>query len=574
MTLLDAYLSCLVHDLKKVLLCGKRHGRPEGLEYAHWGSRRLHSTLNELDTQVDTKDAGLPRKLRFHRTYTRRRDIWRMAALHHNEDPEGEAEPRTGLDTLAIYAIQTADKAHKQLYWPGEQRPSPDIGIGLQFPCSYPFYGVPRYWRPEDTLPDEFERLLGLPEGAQWANSTDWFRDHLVAEVRERVKADGMLTPRSALRLLSEHCAGFPESTYLPITSLNFHSRLAGALFLVFYKAFQGVKIPESSPAKVTVPLRLTTITTPAEVLRNRLRDVRHLRKVSHRLLLAVHGLLHELYLGGIDDTLFAHPDSNPFLFYSKDALVLLHGGGDKEFACLLDACGTVADESGVAFGVSTQKVTVEVKLRISGQVLTEEVGKPLSELDPNRTRAPSRQGDLSVIVSNPVRDSIAPAVVLCEADKEAPNSCTTCGKPGEFEEDDRGDRPYDTCQALRENFRFCDVCRLYVKSDRCAACGGTTRMPPSPLLLTEQDEGAANRVAYVMIATNCRPDRGALRAEAESLMARYRIDRLPFEQPLAQYRAGQERDKPGRDEGPELDFIRLKEHSTPLRSSVAAVRE
>ncbi|NCQ33278.1 MAG: hypothetical protein GW802_38685, partial [Armatimonadetes bacterium] len=36
MTLLDAYLSCLVHDLKKVLLCGKRHGRPEGLEYAHW----------------------------------------------------------------------------------------------------------------------------------------------------------------------------------------------------------------------------------------------------------------------------------------------------------------------------------------------------------------------------------------------------------------------------------------------------------------------------------------------------------------------------------------------------------
>jgi hypothetical protein len=134
--LLDAYLSCLLHDIKKVLLNAKK-GDPD---YASW--RPDHYKLDDLWTQIDPAKVALPKALSVHSDSLKNDHRIRLANLHHNEP----TAPRRDLDPVAIYAIQAADKTHKALYFPEEPRQSgsgPDIEVNRKLPCHYPFFGLP-----------------------------------------------------------------------------------------------------------------------------------------------------------------------------------------------------------------------------------------------------------------------------------------------------------------------------------------------------------------------------------------------------------------------------------------------
>ena len=533
MTLLDAYLSCLVHDLKKVLLAHWDQGEGSRfVRYGAWG--RAHRLLGDLSTQCDLAAQSLPSALALHLAEEGNDRMLRLAALHHNEESGDKPIKRSDLDPVAIYAIQAADKAHKQLYFPREPRQGsrankPDISVGLRFPCFYPFYGTPAYWLPENTLPAAYPARV--PEGVRTPNSTLHFR-RLAEALQALVDSPEGLTPLSALELLGMHCADFPESPYLPVTSLAFHQRLAGALFLMFHEVLQEVAI-EEHPIPVSLNLGLTTITTPPEKLRNRLRDVRNVRKTSHRLLDAVHATLRQCHLNAVDPKLFRHPGANPFLFYTKDALVLLHA--EQDLPALREACQSVAEECESGFALSTELVKLQARLRLRGWEQTGDPrqGKRLSELDPadtqpGRNRLPLWFEDVPELAT--VTEQITP---LCTFSRDDEQACFTCGKPGAFSNVDHGDRLCPTCYGFRKGYWFCSTCCTYTASATCPFCGDATASPPSPALLRQGDDRPGNRVAYVMIATSCLPEPGSLRTEVEANLACFRVDRRDFERPL-----------------------------------------
>jgi hypothetical protein len=535
MTLLEAYVSCLLHDVKKILLNTDR----DSSHYATWGPD--HYRLDKLSTQVGNQRLSPPERVQLHSDPKRDCAIHRLIKLHHN-DPKPDKKPpgwepvdRRGLDPVAIYAIQAADRVHKKLYFPGElrtgdPRPKPEIGTVEQerFPCHYPFWGQPKFWHPHD-VPH-----LGQPVGYEpeviWADSTERFCE-LAQQLTELSESETGLTPRAVLALLAEKCSDFPESTYFPVLSLNFHLRLAGALFLLFHKQMRDLTIPQASPLPATLSVCLTTLTTPPERLRNRLRDVANIRKISHRLLEHVHEVLRRAYLPEELADLFRHPDSSPFLFYTKDALVLLHA--ENEWTALRQACRTVAEECSTDIGLQCLAATIPVDLHLSGnaQELAPYAGCRLSVLPPEMTKA-------GIHVDEPQLGAGHNETAACPRSfaEEELNACFTCGVPLP---ESRGQTDGDDtlclkCARLRKEYLFCPVCRHYTVNQWCPFCPSKTQLLPSPSLLA----GEEDRAAYVMIATNCRPEvpsvRGeevtAIRAEAEVNLARYREHRLWFD--------------------------------------------
>jgi rRNA maturation protein Nop10 len=517
--LLDAYLSCLLHDIKKVLLNAKK-GDPD---YASW--RPDHYKLDDLWTQIDPAKVALPKALSVHSDSLKNDHRIRLANLHHNEP----TAPRRDLDPVAIYAIQAADKTHKALYFPEEPRQSgsgPDIEVNRKLPCHYPFFGLPCYWRPDDDFGGDLP-ATGREE-VEWRNSTQHFKKIFGAVSTQRNTSAG-ITPRGALQLLEDFFSDFPESTYLPVTSLNFHLRLAGALFLLFYRVFAGVREVTAYPVPCELTLALTTITTPVERLRNRLRDVRNIRKISQQLQEKLHAALRQEYLDAVAPDAFRHPSSNPFLFYSKDALVILHA--ESELARLREICSQVAKECGTDIGLYARLIRVPASLRISGFQDKRDpiIGQPLSKLDPERTKAGIDIEPLERLATVSERFSCSP-----QFSPSAEQACFTCGEPHEPLElrEDRGDKLCCKCFTLRRGYKFCPSpdCFTYTLQPTCPHCGRQTEPPPTPRLLRDQHEDRpTNRVAYVMVATNCLPDPEVLRAETELLLARYRRDRSKF---------------------------------------------
>ena len=536
MSIENGYVAAMFHDVKKRLL----NKNPKPLDsYGQWGRR--HPILDDLTTQGDTGD--LPAK----KVELENGEQILLIKLHHG-DADGTSSDIADLDTLTVVSLMAADAMHKALYFGDSERFT--INVAMQFPFYYPFYGEPVAWLPTDAKSfAQFSKqekqfrfnVENIQNDMRLENARKkfvWFLEDIHNERDRAANKRQFLTARMIVEIQKELFSDFPDTTYLPITSLAFHHQLVTALLFFIRKRLENFTF-SSQCGEVEVPLYLNTIISPPEKLTNRLRDTATVRKISHRLQQSLHDYLNDEYLQDVQRFDFWHPDYNPFFFYNKDAIILLSAGSDQEQIGKI--CGNVARE--------TESVITMESIRIDGKVqitLKDEShkGKKIENLKLADIQIKSQAFLESPSLEKSFWYAADPAPVTDER-QSAEAYCYQCNKAvddveQEFMRDiSTGDLLCKCCDALRRGYRFCTDCDIYFrqqqKSNRelCLYCGESVGFYKTTDLLQGRGREASrqvHRVAYILIKTNCTHD--AIKLEGDQLMSQFRLHRERFEQP------------------------------------------
>jgi hypothetical protein len=337
----DGYVAAALHDIGKLLLNGRRLTR-DGKPYHYYGTwRPKHYDLACLTERTDEAQAkALAARLGGSPTLQlENADQVALIRFHHNY--RSRPETIVGPDlAMAAIALKFADGAHKSLYfWEDGSWYIP--GVNWRCPWYYPFWGEVRKWEPEAAR----KRFLDA-----------------AGRVRERLDRNGKLDARLLVRLGQDCFGDYGDSTCLPVTSLHFHTQLTSALYLMVLKQLAergGIPVRVTDSENQVLSLRLgltrTVITLPPERLRYRLRDAMHLRKISQRLLVRLHQYLQEQYLShpSVHARGFDHPKLSPFVFYGKEAIVLLNRHEDD--AAIAGIADEVARETDTPFRIDRQ---------------------------------------------------------------------------------------------------------------------------------------------------------------------------------------------------------------------------
>jgi hypothetical protein len=348
--------------------------------------------------------------------------------------------------------------------------------------------------------------------------------------------ANGGLTMGNLVTIQKTLCGEFPDSTYLPVTSLGFHQRFAAAIFLLLYDML-GPHCIQSNPDHICLTFYLHTIVSPPERLTNRLRDTATVRKISHELQERLHRHLRQRYLQELDVLGLQHPDHNPLFFYNKDATVALTAAQDQED--LYEICSEVAAKTESVLTLMRQEIRVKLAVELS----THQPLPPLPTALHALPVAHFHKVTARATPCDPRRDTFFPpwsAIPQTQPAEQSTDHCVSCNKPApraNLSTDQRGDALCQTCCQMRERYPYCLSCHVYVPADADACPYCQAESPPqlrtgfpNPQVIHSRREGAAgHRVAYVLLRVNANYD--TVRPEAEILMARFRHDRACFEQ-------------------------------------------
>jgi len=513
----DGYVAAALHDIGKLLLNGRRRtrdGKPDH-NYGTW--RPKHYDLACLGERLDEGQvAAVAARLGGSPALHLEND--QQAALirfHHNyrSRPESIVGPDLA---MAAVALKFADGAHKSLYfWEDGSWYIP--GVNWRCPWYYPFWGEVRKWDPEAAR----QRFLDA-----------------AGRVRERLDGDGKLDARLLVRIGQDCFSDYGDSTCLPVTSLHFHTQLTSALYLMVLKQLRergGIPVRCTPTAKV-LSLRLgltqTVITLPPERLRYRLRDAMHLRKISQRLLMRLHQYLQEEYLSHPDLRArgFEHPKLSPFIFYGKEAIVLLNRQEDDCAICRI--AEEVARETDTPFRIDRQPWLL----------VSRGVGEATSTLSFDQFgRVVIRLGEVEPRTPKDRRADTVWAMPEPEQVGQAAHECAACHRPIADGENvtDLEDELCCTCYLIRRKYRGClnpDCAILFpaAKPSRdwelCPLCTHRAEEPKGPgRFLQHLDEFEGERVAIIALRIGATP--GAMRVESELRLAQFREERLRAEE-------------------------------------------
>jgi len=501
----DGYVAAALHDLKKMLLSASRNDRR--------GTWADHEKLGDLKGSLDPGDA--PRSRRFSAAFGADLNLHletkdQLELIHGHGGVKQVSRP--GL-AAPLLALQFADRAHKALYF-REEGGGEVTGVNWHCPWYYPFWGERKEW--------------GI-EQAQ-----DQFLD-VATEIQDRAKGGvGKLDAQFLVEQIGEkYLRAFGDSTFLPVTSLHFHHQLTAAIYLMVMKQFHedgGVQAFTDAKGNlvpaIPLPLTLTVISLPAERLRYRLRDAMHLRKISQHLLLELHRYLKDTYLSEPDlaKRQFRHPRLSPFVFYGKEAIVLLNR--QKDDAEILKIAQQVADETDAPFRIQRHRVrlaparpTAPPYARVPADQL---IGQSLGRIEPG---APETDTAWALLRTSHVTD--------------ASHQCAVCQKPipaGQQTRDtDTEEDLCRVCHALRFAYRQCasPECRaLFPRADaseRCPLCRGEARYPDASGKVIADLEG--ERLAIFVLRIGVTP--GDMAVESELRLAQFREERLAREKAI-----------------------------------------
>jgi hypothetical protein len=512
----DGYVATALHDLKKVLL----NSWP-GKHFGTW--RPDHACLADLTTQVNAAQQGVFARALGTKLLELRLEncpqtqlIWMHGVDLKDRDQREALKKRLSPELVASYlAITFADHAHKALYFWLEEGGQIE-GVNWRCPWYYPFWGEKKMW----TVQEAQQRFF---DAAQ--------------RIRKRLDGGTILDAEFLVKLGEDLLSDFGDSTFLPVTSLHFHHQLSAAIYLMVMKEFEekggvplGADRHDREVPAVSLELSRTVITLPPERLRYRLRDAMHLRKISQRLLIRLHQYLKEQYLHQDDlaSLGFTYPRLSPFVFYGKEAVVVLNRRADDE--AILGIAFEVAEETETPLKVQRQPLT-----------LTPEGVQRSGKIAPPQGLAGQAVG---VGFIRPTRDSpetmwAMPAVSLPQV---AAHECASCHRPiapGE-QKTDLDDELCATCDTIRRGYRECPKCfALFPKAPECPLCGplpdrGAPREPVGAgRLIRLFDDLGGERVAIIAVRIGATPE--AMEIESELRLAQFREERIAAEEGVLQ---------------------------------------
>ncbi|MBC8231976.1 hypothetical protein H8E77_20690 [bacterium] len=536
MSIENGYVAAMFHDVKKRLLIKD----PKKGNYGMWGG--LHMILDNLTTQGDCGD--LPTK----KVELENDEQILLIKLHHGDFDETLPEI-ANMDTTTVISLMAADRMHKALYF-GDSEDSEtstkEPEVARQFPFYYPFYGEPVAWLPTDSKSFEQEKppqfnVENIQNDLRLENARKkfvCFLDDIHYERNQAANKRQFLTARMIVEMQKELFSDFPDTTYLPITSLAFHHQLVTALLFFIRKRLENFTF-SSQCGEVEVPLYLNTIISPPEKLTNRLRDTATVRKISHRLQQSLHDYLNDEYLADVQRFDFWHPDYNPFFFYNKDASILLSAESDQQQIGKI--CGDVSRETESVITMESIKIDGKIQITLKDESHKD---KKIENLKLADIHIKSQAFLDSPSTGKSFWYAANPAPVTGEQES-AEAHCYQCNKTVDDVEKElkrdisTGDLLCECCHALRRGYRFCINCDLHFKQqqqgnkEKCPHCDHLVDFHRTTDLLQGRGRGTSrqvHRVSYILIKTNCTHD--AIKLEGDQLMAQFREHRGRFEQP------------------------------------------
>ncbi|MFQ6044632.1 MAG: hypothetical protein ACE5PV_27580, partial [Candidatus Poribacteria bacterium] len=529
MSIENGYVAAMFHDVKKTLLCRDANNT----DYGMW--RPDHLRLDDLDSQGDTRD------LRANKVALENSEqilLIKLHMRHFNQDvlkfdPYNSTDI-ANLDPVTAVSLMASDAMHKALYF-GDSRFTKGFKVAMRFPFYYPFYGQPMVWIPvtfasfpnKKKFSDPQNKLsefrVGHIQNDMWfENARKKFAQFLGKIHNERKQSANkgqFLTAKMMVDAQEFLFADFPDTTYLPITSLAFHHQLTTALFLFIRKRLKNF-VFNAQCGEVEVPFYLNTIVSPPEKLTNRLRDTATVRKISHRLQQSLHDYLKGEYLGDVQRFDFWHPDYNPFFFYNKDAIILLSSEADQEQ--IETICADVAQDTESVITLESIKIDGKVRIMLEDE---SDKGKRLEHLKLTQIEANGSLNIESEVEQKPQMTQsfwhAAPPAPVTEERDSTEAHCHLCNKAvddagRELKRGRTGDSLCKCCGVLRNNYRFCPDCDVYFKKQQeyekepCPYCGKPVSFYQTTDLLQGRGEGGfqrVHRVAYILIKANCTHD-------------------------------------------------------------------
>jgi hypothetical protein len=543
MSIENGYVAAMFHDVKKTLLCRDEKSK----DYGTW--RPDHLRLDDLCSQGDTGDLPANKVdlengeqillIKLHQC------LFNQNALKFNPETSFDI---ANLDTITAVSLMASDAMHKALYF-GESEFTIGLEVAMRFPFYYPFYGQPMVWIPVEfaSFPQnnftEF-RVGHIQNDMRMGNARKKFArflDEIYNERKQAANKQQFLTANMMVFVQKELFADFPDTTFLPITSLAFHHQIVTALFFFIRKQLENFVFC-SQCGEVEVPFYLNTIISPPEKLTNRLKDTATVRKISHRLQQLLHDYLNNAYLRPVQRFDFWYPDDNPFFFYNKDAIILLSSESDQKQ--IENICRDVAKETESVITLEAIKIDGKVQITLKDD---SDKGKRLENLKLTQIKANGRLSIMSKVEQKPqitksFWHAASPSPVTEEQDSTE-SHCHQCNKTvddveRELKQDiSTGDLLCKCCHALRRGYRFCPYCDLYFRQqkqgdkEQCPYCYKLVDYHKTTDLLQGRGGEASrqvHRVAYILIKTNCTHD--AIKLEGDQLMAQFRFNRDRFE--------------------------------------------
>ena len=389
----------------------------------------------------------------------------------------------------------------------------------------------------------------------QFKNSRGLFKRFLHKIQNEEGKQ--FLSAKEMIEWQESIFSSFPDSTYSPMTSLNFHHRFVAAITLLIDQRIRSwVCENTSANQEITIGLRLNIILCPPEILTNRLRDTSLVRKISHRLQLKLHDYFKDAYLQPLQRFGFDHPDLNPFFFYNKEAIVLINGETDQK--AIERICKCVAEETESLITLNSIPIDAQVEIAFEREVKEGENLKGFEIFDVSVSEKNGKQ-KLIVLGDSETKDQIRTPFLGFSEDqkkvKEAVNwdevaYCFVCNKGTDELQADREDQLCNRCYNLRKEHRFCQDCNIYFSArqskqdnEPCILCGRKAGWPKTSQFLqgpraqensstdTQRKKFPANySVAYVLIKKNATLE--GIKLESAVQMSIFRHLRDRFENP------------------------------------------
>lgn len=494
--IVKGFLAALHHDGKKLLLNRKRE---EELHYASWGTSQesgsSHIFWDRLADHGDPVDLGpwatsqlpLPPDVV---TLVKLMGGWdgdKLRSLD-DADPRPTAEDVNRFLPRLLVSLRAADALHKALYYGDEEKAdSPgtqQVHVARQYPFFYPFYGQPVVWTPE---PDRFPASVDpapLRATHKFCNPRPRFKALLDA-----LAVSGGWQAEPLLDFQKARLGSFPESTYLPVTSIGFHQRLVAALFLLLYRELEQFCFdPQGNPLKPV--LFLNTVISPPERLTNRLRDTATVRKISHLVQHGFHAYFQQHYLRDLDALYIQHPDHNPFFFYNKDAIVVLNRAADQDH--IREICSEVAQTTESV--ITLESVCIEADLSLT--LKTNRLSPPVA-LDQVQGTKVGMNRQAQAFFRGTMRQALWHSQRIPRSQPpDAITFCASCNKTTDREQlrsDRRGDMLCPVCLQLREGYPYCTRCQVYISPGvrACPYCNQGNPIlkarPPSPKVLHGQ---------------------------------------------------------------------------------------
>lgn len=355
-------------------------------------------------------------------------------------------------------AIKCADAISKAIHQVPEPKESDPFKIkfdrlksNLQF---YPYYGRPQRWD---------------------KHSAEGLFRKVVVELQKQLDIGTLLR-------VQWYMINYPHTSYIPHISLALHHRFTAVLFLLLTEELETIE----SPADLkTFRFCLVRAEPDALDLFYRLRDVEAHRAVFKELVKLLFRKLFKKYAQEIktEGKKGFGPNTNPFLFFEGDSLVLLYKNPEEVLQALQDSLNEIEGLRSLQVEVHMYEVSLEWNENNSEYTV---------HAYPEKVGVESLRTSL---LSEKTFDYLVVAREQCQA----------CGRPiDESQQDDKGNILCSECFSLRKLSSGIDIDRVALLPD-----GGISRLAYLFLTLPENLSDYVKEVAVKRLIANFVDDIG-----------------------------------------------------------------